>query len=45
MPVEKSPEQADSQMVVAVDIYEGNHVNLLKKYDYPLSRLADVGTC
>jgi hypothetical protein len=31
MPVESSPDKADSQMLVAVDTYEGDRVNLLKK--------------
>jgi hypothetical protein len=42
---------ADSQMVVAIDIYEGSRVNPLKKYDYPapqksaLSWPASTQTC
>jgi hypothetical protein len=35
MPVRSSPDSPDLQVLVAVDICEGNRVNLLKKYDYP----------
>jgi len=30
-----SSDKAGSQTFVAVGLYEGNRVNLLKKYDYP----------
>jgi len=30
-----SPDKGGSQVVGAVEIYEGNRVNRLKRYDYP----------
>jgi len=34
-PIGLSSDKAGSQTFVAVGLYEGNRVNLLKKYDYP----------